>query len=176
MIMTSLWKLTELQLELERAIAAIQDDESLSESEREAQLQQTFEQWINTGDDFKLKAEQIAAYIRHQEALAEARKNEARRLSALASEAENLAERLRGYLRDQMVRTNNTKIDGTLAKISLRKKPAKLVLNVPVEELPTEYTRITVSPKLDEIKKLLKTQFVEWASMSDDQGFSITIR
>ena len=171
--MTTLWKLTELQLELERSIVAIQEDEHLNEADRDSQLAQTFEQWISAGDDFKEKAEHIAQYIRHQEALAEARSNEAKRLRILASEAENLSDRLRDYLRDQMVRTNNTKIDGTLAKISLRKKPAKLVIT---GEIPSDYTRTTVSPKLDEIKKLLKTQEVEWASMSDDQGFSITIR
>ena len=73
--MTTLWKLTELQLELERSIDSILGDESLNEAdafstlrERETQLQQTFEQWINAGDTFKLKAEQIAGYIRHQEA------------------------------------------------------------------------------------------------------------
>jgi hypothetical protein len=75
-----------------------------------------------------------------------------------------------------MVRTNNTRIDGTLAKISLRKKPAKLVLNVAVEDLPTEYTKVTIEPKLAEIKKLLKSNQVDWASMVESQDYSITIR
>ena len=95
--MTRLWELSEEIGQLENAISAIADDETLSDGDKETKLQQVFAQWLETGDSFKVKAEQVARYIRHQEALAEARKTEARRIKELASQAENQAARLRKY-------------------------------------------------------------------------------
>ncbi len=68
-----LWELSEEIQELERAIAAILEDDSLRDEQKETKLEQAFDQWLQTGESFKVKAEQVAAYIRHQEALAEAR-------------------------------------------------------------------------------------------------------
>jgi hypothetical protein len=79
-----LWELSDSIRELEESIAAILEDDSLSEETHETKLQQAFSQWLATGESFKIKAEQVAAYIRHQEALAEARKAEAKRIRALA--------------------------------------------------------------------------------------------
>ncbi len=75
-----LWELSEAIQQLEDAIAAIQEDESLTDQERETKLQQAFSQWLEAEESFKVKAEQVAAYIRHQEALVTARKAEARRI------------------------------------------------------------------------------------------------
>jgi hypothetical protein len=44
---------------------------------------------LETGKYFKTKAAQLAAYIRHQEVLAEARNNEAKRIRILAEKAES---------------------------------------------------------------------------------------
>ena len=103
MATTKLWELSDEIQQLENAISAIADDESLSDEERETKLQTTFAQWLATGESFKVKAEQVARFIRHQEALAEARKAEARRIQTLAKQAENGAARLRKYLIDQMI-------------------------------------------------------------------------
>jgi hypothetical protein len=81
---TRLWELSEALAELETAIALISEDDSLSDEERETQLEQAFTQWLETGESFREKAEQVAAYIRHQEALIEARKAEAKRIRTLA--------------------------------------------------------------------------------------------
>ncbi len=56
-------------LVVDDAISAIADDESLTGEEREEGLQETFATWLSTGESFKVKAEQVARYIRHQEAL-----------------------------------------------------------------------------------------------------------
>jgi uncharacterized membrane-anchored protein YjiN (DUF445 family) len=69
-----LWELSEEIKQLEDAIANLVDDETLTESDREIKLEQTFSQWLSTGESFKTKAEQVARYIKHQEAIAEARK------------------------------------------------------------------------------------------------------
>ncbi len=177
--MTKLWELSDEIQELENGINAIADDESLSDEERETKLQATFEQWLETGESFKSKAEQVARYIRHQEALAEARKAEARRIQTLAKQAENGAARLRKYLIDQMIRSDVQKIDGTTVKIGLRKKQPAVLLNVPTEELPAEYVQVSYKPDLTKIRKVLKCdgqENISWASLSDNQDYSVTIR
>ncbi len=177
--MTKLWELSDEIQELENAIKAIADDENLTDEERETKLQSTFEQWLQTGESFKSKAEQVARFIRHQEALAEARKAEAKRIRELASQAENGAARLRKYLIDQMIRSDVKKIDGVAVKIGLRKKQPAVLLNVPAEELPAEYVQVSYKPDLTKIRKLLKCDgkdAISWASLSDNEDYSVTIR
>ncbi len=174
---TRLWKLSDEIQQLENAIALIQEDDSLTEEELENQLQQTFNQWLEAGDSFKSKAEQVAQFIRHQEALAEARKTEAKRIQALAKQAENGATRLRKYLVAQMLRSDVKKIDGVTVKIGLRKKQPQILINVPPEELPAEYVNLTYKANLTEIRKLLKSDAeIGWASFSESHEYSVTIR
>ena len=177
--MTRLWELSDEIQQLENAIALIADDESLTEEERETKLQKTFAQWLSTGESFKQKAEQVARYIRHQEALAEARKTEARRIRELANQAENQAGRLRKYLTSQMMMSGVDRIDGTTVKIGLRQKPPRVLLNIPTEKLPAEYVRTTHKPDLTKIRAALKTDTegeIDWASLSESHEYSVTIR
>ena len=176
---TRLWELSDEIQQLENAIALIAEDENLTEDERETKLQETFAQWLSTGESFKSKAEQVARYIRHQESLAEARKVEAKRIQTLAKQAENGAARLRKYLIDQMIRSDLKKIDGTTVKIGLRKKQPAVLLNVPAEELPPEYVQVSYKPDLTKIRKLLKCDAqgaIGWASLSENHEYSVTIR
>ncbi|MGL6341440.1 MAG: siphovirus Gp157 family protein, partial [Waterburya sp.] len=95
-------------------------------------------------------------YIKHQEALAEARKIEARRIRDLATVAENQATRLRQYLTNQMTIAGVDRIDGVSTKIGLRKKQPEVLLNVAPEKLPAEYVKVTYKADLTKIRKLLK--------------------
>jgi hypothetical protein len=174
-----LWELSEEIQDLENAIADLVDDETLTESDREIKLQETFSQWLSKGESFKIKAEQVARYIKHQEAIAEARKTEARRIRELAQQAENGAARLRKYLINQMIRSDVQKIDGVSTKIGLRKKQQEVLLNVSPEKLPSEYVRLTYKPDLTKIRKLLKADAqgaIGWASLSEPHQYSVTIR
>ena len=174
-----LWELSGEIQQLETAIALIQEDETLSDEDREIKLQETFSEWLSAGESFKVKAEQVARYIRHQEALAEARKTEARRIKELATQAENQAGRLRRYLTNQMLRSNIDRIDGISTKIGLRKKQPTVLLNVPPEELPPEYVKVTHKPNLTKIKALLKDNSqnsIDWASLAESHEYSVTIR
>ena len=176
---TRLWELSEEIQQLETAIALIQEDETLSEEERETKLEETFTQWLETGESFKSKAEKVASYIRHQEALAEARKAEAKRIHTLAKQAENSATRLRKYLTNQMIRSDVKRIDGVSVKIGLRKKQPTVLINVPPEELPPEYVKVTYKPDLTKIRNLLKVDAVGaigWAYLSESHEYSVTIR
>ncbi len=176
---TRLWELSEEIRELENAISAIALDETLNDEYKETKLQETFAQWLETGESFKQKAEQVARYIRHTEAIAEARKTEARRIRELASLAENQAGRLRKYLTNQMIMSNVNRIDGVSTKISLRQKPSQVLLNVPPEELPAPYVKVTHKPDLTKIRALLKANSqnsIDWASLSESHQYSVTIR
>lgn len=173
---TRLWELSDDIQQLETAISLIQEDETLSEEDRETKLEESFNEWLETGESFKVKAEEVAAYIRHQEALAEARKNEAKRIQNLAKQAENSAARLRKYLVAQMIRSDVKKIEGVTVKIGLRKKQPSVLINVEPEKLPAEYVKVTHKPDLTAIRKLLKTNAVEWASLSKSHEYSVTIR
>ena len=109
--------------------------------------------------------------------MAEARKTEAKRIQALAKQAENGATRLRKYLVAQMLRSDVKKIDGTTVKIGLRKKQPQILINVPTEELPAEYLNVTYKANLTEIRKLLKSDSdISWASLSESHEYSVTIR
>lgn len=179
MTSTRLWELSEEIRELENAIALIIDDETLTEEDKETKLQETFARWLSKGESFKIKAEQVARYIKHQEAIAEARKAEAKRIQTLAQQAENGAARLRKYLIDQMIRSDVQKIDGVSTKISLRKKQPEVLLNVSPEKLPSEYVRLTYKPDLTKIRKLLKADAqgaIGWASLGEPHQYSVTIR
>ena len=112
-----------------------------------------------------------------QEALAEARKNEAKRIQTLAKQAENSATRLRKYLVAQMIRSDVKKIEGVTVKIGLRKKQSSVLINVPAEELPADYVKVTHKPDLTKIRALLKSDAeIDWASLSESQDYSVTIR
>jgi Siphovirus Gp157 len=174
-----LWELSEEIQQLENAIANLIDDETLTEEDREIKLQQTFNQWLSRGESFKTKAEQVARYIKHQEAIAEARKVEAKRIQTLAQQAENGAARLRKYLLDQMIRSDVQKIDGVSTKIGLRKKQPQVLINVPPEKLPAEYVKVSYQPDLTKIRALLKVDAqgaISWASLSESHQYSVTIR
>ena len=174
-----LWELSDEIQQLENSINAIADDENLTDEDREIKLQETFNQWLSTGESFKNKAEQVARFIRHQEALAEARKAEAKRIRELASQAENGAARLRKYLLAQMIRSDIKKIDGVACKIGLRKKQPTVMLDVKPEDLPSDYVKVTYQPDLSKIRKMLKVdvqQGIGWAHLSENQDYSITIR
>jgi hypothetical protein len=174
-----LWELSEEIQDLENAIALIADDESLTEEDKETKLQETFARWLSRGESFKTKAEQVARYIKHQEAIAEARKVEARRIRELAQQAENGAARLRKYLIDQMIRSDVQKIDGVSTKIGLRSLQPQVLISIPPEELPTEYVKVTYKPDLTKIRNLLKADAqgaIGWASFSESPEYSVTIR
>ena len=176
---TRLWELSDEIQQLETALAFIQEDENLTDEERETKLEETFTQWLETGESFKSKAELVAKYIRHQEALAEARKAEAKRISTLAKQAENSATRLRKYLTNQMIRSDVKRIDGVSVKIGLLQKQPLVLINVSPEKLPPEYVRVTHKPDLTKIRNLLKCDAqgaIGWAYLSENHEYSVTIR
>ena len=81
-----LWELSDEIESLENQIADVQDRDDLSEAEKDQLMGEILEAWLSTGKEFDSKACNVAAYIKHLEALTEARKNEYRRLRDLAEQ------------------------------------------------------------------------------------------
>ena len=171
-----LWEIGSTLTELEGIISDILEAEDLTEAQKDVRAAYALNEWLQAGANFDEKAAQVAAFIRHIEALAEARKEESRRLRELATQAENRASALRRYLTNEMLRTSRTKIEGVHAKLSVRKKPPKLILHCAPEELPDQFVRITCEPCLTEIRKVLKESELPWASLSSEVEFSLQIR
>ncbi len=172
-----LWQLSDEIVQLENLIEQIQDCEDLTESEKEIRLNQLFSEWLNHDAKFDEKAEKVAHYIKYLEAITEARKNEIKRLKALAESSEKQANKLREYLIREMLRVNKTKIEGVSCKLSMRKKQPRVCLNVEPEELPDEFKRVRVEANLTEIRKALKgKKQVDWAFLSKQQEYSLMIK
>jgi hypothetical protein len=166
-----LWEISGEMTTLENIISDLLENESIEEDKKEALMSLAFCNWLAKSGDFEQKALMVANYIKHQEALSEARKAEYRRLWALAEQAEKQAERLRGYLVREMQKTNKARIEGATGKLSLRKKPKKVLLNCEPQEIPSEFVKVEFSPKLNAIKDYLKDHpDCDWAYLSHDES------
>lgn len=164
----TLWELSEDVLTLEQEIADILDDEELSDAEKQSLLVSFFDSWLKSGESFDEKALKVAAYIKSQEYVAEARRMEARRLDGLAKQAENSAERLRKYLAHAMSRTGKDKIEGVSHRLSLKSGTQAVSLQVEEDELPPEFVRVKKEPRLAQIKAYLKhSPDCKWAVLQD---------
>jgi uncharacterized protein with HEPN domain len=172
-----LWELSAEAIALEEEIAAVLEDENLDEAAKEAKSQELFCQWLAKGEEFEEKSLQVAAWIRQQEAIAEARKAESRRLRELAQQAEKQATRMREYLAREMVRLGKRQIEGVTGKLSLRKKQPPVCLKIEPEKLPSQFVRVTYEPRLSEIRKALKEKpDLDWASFGEGDDYSLTIK
>ncbi len=134
-------------------------------------------QYLETDQDFEDKALKVADYIRHIEAITQARKEEARRLQALAKQSENQANRLRNYLANQMLATGKRKIEGVTGKLSVRKKPPILRLLVDNDQLPRDFQKVTVEADKTAIKQYLKEHDdCNFAFLEETGEYSLTIK
>lgn len=173
----TLWNISEEMIELENLINQLQESEELSEEEKEIKINELFSEWLTADTNFEEKAEKVAHYIKYLEAITEARKAEAKRIRVLASMSEKQGDKLRNYLIREMQRVNKTKIEGVTCKLSMRKKQPSICLKVEPEELPDEFKRVKIEPNLTEIRKALKSQNdLDWAFLSDEEDYSLTIK
>jgi len=172
-----LWELSEEIESLENQIADVQDREDLNEAEKDQLMGEILEAWLSTGKEFDTKASNVAAYIKHLEALTEARKNEYRRLRSLAEQSDKQAQKLRSYLVSNMQKLDKKKISGVNASLSLRKKPAKVILNCFPEELPAEFVKVEITPRLSELKKHVQANpDCDFAQLSSIEEYSVMIK
>ncbi len=175
--MTKLWELSQDIEMLEEAIATIAQDPNISDEDKESLTEDAFKQYLETEQDFEDKALKVADYIRHLEAITQARKEEARRLQGLAKQSENKANRLRGYLVTQMLVTSKKKIEGVTGKLSVRKKPLVLKLLVDNDQLPQDFQKVSIEANKQAIKQYIKEHDdCSFACLEDTGEYSLSIR
>ena len=124
----------------------------------------------------EVKAENIIAVIRNYETRIEAIKAEEKRLAEYRKSEQKSLERLKEYTTYCMEQLGNKKLDTSLGRISLRKKPASL--NIVNEELiPSEYKELVQTVKIDkaQIKKDLKDKVIEGVELVEG-GNSLQIK
>jgi len=172
-----LWELAEEVDRLEEILYEIENREDLTEGEREVYYKIAFDNWLSTAEDFDRKAENVACYIKHLEALTTARKTEYRRLRDLAEQSEKAGDRLREYLTENCLKAGKTSIKGIKANLTIRKKPARVILTCDPEELPPEFKKVETTARLNKIKDHLKENpDCDFALLSILEEFSLTIR
>ena len=126
--------------------------------------------------EMEVKAENIIAVMRNYEARIEAIKNEEKRLAEYRKGEERKLENLKEYTTYCMEQLGNKKLDTSLGRISLRKKPASL--NIVDESLiPNEYKEIIQTVKIDkvQIKKDLKDKYIDGVELVEG-GNSLQIK
>lgn len=172
----TLWEISEEVKDLENQLSKILENTELSNQEKDEKSQALFEEWLNSEQNFKDKAVKVASYIQHQEAVTKARKEEAQRIQNLAKQSENKANSLKKYLLNQMEKSGINKIEGKTNKISLRQKPAQLVIKVDYDQIPQQFVHIEYKPDKAEIKRYLKNHEVSWASLEKTNEHSLIIK
>jgi len=117
---------------------------------------QTFKDTLEglTGD-FELKATNVSMYVRNIEASVEAIREAEKQMSNRRKAMENKINRLKQYLKDNMIRTGITKVDCPYFQLSLRNNPEAVeVINL--DEIPPEYFDIPPLPAPVLNKKAVK--------------------
>ena len=144
--MSKLYELTSDILQLQDMLENELDDEQM--------LLDTLEgvQW-----EYEFKLEQYAKVIRNLEADVNAIKNEVKRLTDKRRVLESNIDRLKKYMFDSMKTTNTPKVKGTVLTVAIQKNGGKLpiILDVDTSELPDNLVKITESPDLEAIGKML---------------------
>lgn len=104
--------------------------------------------------DLEVKATNVASFVRNLEATAEAIKQAEGQMATRRKFIENRADRIRAYLKDNMLRTGITKIECPYFKLSIRDNPPSVVIDTP-ELLPEDYWRQPEPPPPAPDKKLI---------------------
>ena len=145
--MSSLYSLTTEFLQVANQLEEMElDQETISDTLESLQL------------PLEDKAENIIKYAKNIQAMAEARKNESKRLAELARADEKRAERILSYLDDSMKMMGKKKLTAGVFQVGYRKGVE--VVEVDTERLPPEYWILPeVKPQpigKPELKKIIK--------------------
>ncbi|MDE2020589.1 MAG: siphovirus Gp157 family protein [Patescibacteria group bacterium] len=140
---TSLYVLADEYLQAAEKMADLElDDKTISD---------TLEGLAGT---LEVKATNVAMFIRNLEAGAGAIKEAESKMAARRKFIENRADRIRDYLKINMLRTGITKIECPYFKLSIRDNPPSVVIDAP-ELVPKDYLRQPEPPPPAPDKKLI---------------------
>ena len=132
----------------------------------DAEMSHAVEEHMAAIDEaLEAKAESYACLIRTLEARSEARKQEAARMTALSKTDNALAERLKFYLRESMVRTGRTKINTDKFRLSVVNNGGKIPIVITDEEaISEEFKKTEFVQTLD--KDLIRLHLEQGATVS----------
>lgn len=111
--------------------------------------------------------------MREMDAEAEALKKESDFFARKAKSRQNAKNYIRGKILSLMLLTNNRKIKTAENTVSVTTR-SKFVLDVDPNDLPDEFKKVTVEPKLMEIGKAMKEEDRGWGHF--EQTESLTVR
>lgn len=111
--------------------------DQLDEITDEETIDQWFEVLDSLEDEFEVKAESIAQYIKELEAKSDDIKVEEWKLKVRREAYENKAQRLKNYLKENMEKTSRKKIETPRAKILIRNNAPSLSI-----QNDTEFVRM----------------------------------
>lgn len=105
-------------------------------------------------DALEVKVDNICRLRKYLDAKAKVYKEEAKRLTALARQAENSVDSMKRYLDEQLKRMDIKRMDTELFKLSYRKSDSVNVLDL--DAVPDEFKKVTVAADKTAIKKAIK--------------------
>ena len=129
------------------------------EMEADGEIDPALESWL-TGkeDELQAKVEGYCAVIGELEAMAEARKVEAKRIADLGALDARKAQRMRDVLREVFQRLEIGRMETTRYKLRLQNAGGKQRISVdPFETVPDEFTKTMIEPDMDKIRRALES-------------------
>nr|DAE93542.1 MAG TPA: resistance protein [Caudoviricetes sp.] len=139
-------KLYELAENYNELLALLDNEEATAE-----ELADTLD---GINDAIEVKVDNICRVRKYLEGKVEVYNAEAKRLTALAKQAENNADSMKNYLDEQLKRMNIQKMDTELFKLSYRKSDSVNVIDL--DAVPDAYKKITIAADKAAIKKAIK--------------------
>lgn len=116
------------------------------------------------------KSENTIKFLRHLELMINATKEEETRLKEYRKSQEKKYDNLKSYMVECLIKANMKSFDTKLGKVSLRKSPASVEVNLDL--LPEDYKveKVTYSADKKTIKKLLQSgEKIQGAKLIEDK-------
>lgn len=144
------------------------------EENPEDTIEDISEIFANLEEEFEAKAENIAMVLSEYKSEADALKFEIDRLTARKKTCENAAERLKGYLEQEMIHTGKTKFKTAKFSFNVQNNPESV--NILDESVIPHRYLIAQPPKIDKatIKSDLKLGMkIDGCELTQSQGLRI---
>lgn len=160
----TLWRLGDELSEVERAL----DDMEMTADDRQAAI----DAYLDGAEDLKAKVDGYCALVRHREATAKARKEEADRLLALAQADTNAARSLKERLQLFMTCHGLERLETPRFKVAVVRNGGvpPMELLVDPEALPPEYQRVTIAADTAAIRAELEAGHEPSLPWTTDDG------
>jgi len=156
-------------------------EESLSAIEDDSEMQEVVLGFLEDAtQELSQKVDNYLSLIREKQAIAAARKDEAKRLNALAKSDENLARNLKNTLQYFFESRGISKMETPRYRVSIARNGGKkpIVLNQLIEakDLPERFQRVEVTPNMDAIREALENGEDLGFAEFDQSGTSLRIK